>query len=76
MVLYIYNKLFKQVKLLSAVDGKCKAQFIVAEPHLNIVGTLHGGFTSTIIDCVSSYALASKNSDTLRATVSVDLHVT
>ena len=32
----------EQIKLLSAGDGKCKAQFTVAEEHLNVGGFLHG----------------------------------
>ncbi|XP_029680040.1 uncharacterized protein LOC115245731, partial [Formica exsecta] len=62
------------VQLLSAADGKCKAQFTVAEEHLNSIGSMHGGFTSSIIDIVSSYALTTYNNKPLA--VSVDLHVT
>ncbi|KYQ59822.1 Acyl-coenzyme A thioesterase 13 [Trachymyrmex zeteki] len=70
-----FGRCMKNVKLLSAGDGKCKAQFTVAEEHLNIGGFLHGGFTSTIIDCVSSYAIITHKTDPPPG-VSVDLHVT
>lgn len=63
------------MRLLSAGDGKCKAQFTVAEEHLNLGGFLHGGFSSTIIDCVSTYALMTYKGDSPPG-VSVDLHVT
>lgn len=68
-----FGQCMKNVQLLLAEDGKCKAQFVVAEEHLNVMGTLHGGFISTVIDCVSSYALTTK---VPRSSVSVDLHVT
>ncbi|XP_032671272.1 acyl-coenzyme A thioesterase 13-like [Odontomachus brunneus] len=72
-----FGQCLKNVQILSAADGRCKAQFTVAEENINVVGSLHGGFTSTVIDCVSSYALLSKDSsDIPKATVSVDLHVT
>jgi len=63
------------VTLLSAGNGKCKAQFIVAEEHLNHGGFLHGGFTTTIIDCVSTYALMTHKTD-FHPGASVNLHVT
>lgn len=66
------------MQLLSIADGKCKAQFTVAEEHLNIFGTLHGGFTSTVVDVISSYALSSYENGSLLEDrhVSVDLHIT
>ncbi|KAL6430535.1 hypothetical protein ACFW04_007848 [Cataglyphis niger] len=68
-----FDQCMKNVQLLSLADGKCKAQFTVAEEHLNPSGTLHGGFTSTIIDIISSYALMTCKPD---HSPSVDLHVT
>lgn len=61
--------------MLSAGGGKCKVQFTVSEDHINLGGFLHGGFTSTIIDCVSSYALMTHENNCPPG-VSVDLHVT
>ncbi|XP_043665502.1 acyl-coenzyme A thioesterase 13-like [Vespula pensylvanica] len=52
-----FGKCMKNVKILSAGDGKCKAEFTVSDEHLNLGGTLHGGFTATLIDCISTYAL-------------------
>lgn len=69
-----FDRCMKNVQLLSAADGKCKAQFTVAEEHLNSIGSMHGGFTSSIIDIVSSYALTTYNNKP--HAVSVDLHVT
>lgn len=39
-----------------------------------MVGSLHGGFTSTLVDCISTYALMTQG--TGAPGVSVDLHVT
>lgn len=63
------------MRLLSAGDGKCKVQFNVVEEHLNEGGFLHGGFTTTVIDCISTYALMTHKND-CHPGVSVDLHVT
>ncbi|XP_011315256.1 acyl-coenzyme A thioesterase 13 [Fopius arisanus] len=62
----------KGMKFLSAGDGQCKAEFIVGDEHLNSAGTLHGGCSATIIDCISSYALMTKSGF---PGVSVDLNV-
>lgn len=41
-----------------------------------IGGGLHGGFSSTIVDLCTTYALMTHNLDDIKAGVSVDLHVT
>ncbi|EFN67835.1 Thioesterase superfamily member 2 [Camponotus floridanus] len=74
-----FSQCMKNVQLLSAADGKCKAQFTVAEEHLNLFGTLHGGFTSTAIDVISWCALVTYEREPKSpgaAHVSVDLHIT
>lgn len=54
----------------------------VGEEHTNIYGTLHGGCTATIVDCMSGYALLThpKMVDNLEISphsgVSVDMHLT
>ncbi|XP_076763903.1 acyl-coenzyme A thioesterase 13 [Xylocopa sonorina] len=67
-----FGQCLQKVQIVSAGNGNCKAQLVVDKEHLNIGGTLHGGFTSTLIDCISSYALMSLNN---QGGVSVDLHV-
>lgn len=69
-----FGQCLKNVEILSAGEGKCKAQFTVSEEHLNLGGTLHGGFTSTLVDCISTYAVMTQG--TGAPGVSVDLHVT
>lgn len=41
-------------------EGKCTAEFTVGPEHLNRVGGLHGGFTATLVDMITTYALMSK----------------
>lgn len=53
-------------------DGTCLAEFKVLPEYLNKLGGLHGGFTATIVDNFTTYALLTKN---LPGGVSVDLHV-
>ncbi|KAL6263621.1 hypothetical protein P5V15_006409 [Pogonomyrmex californicus] len=69
-----FGRCLKDLQVLSADDGKCKAQFIVTEEHVNLGGFLHGGFTSTLIDCVSTYALITKENSPPGS--SVNLNVT
>ncbi|KZC08259.1 PREDICTED: acyl-coenzyme A thioesterase 13-like [Dufourea novaeangliae] len=69
-----YGQCLKKLEIVSAGDGNCKAKFVVSEEHLNMGGTLHGGFTSTIVDCISTYALMTK--DECPPGVSVDLNIT
>ncbi|XP_076650056.1 acyl-coenzyme A thioesterase 13 [Halictus rubicundus] len=69
-----FGQCMKKLEIVSAGDGNCKAKLVVSEEHLNMGGFLHGGFTSTIIDCVSTYALMTYKDSP--PGLSVDLHVT
>lgn len=52
--------------------GRCVAEFVVLPENLNQAGGLHGGFTATVIDNFTTYALVTKNCN---PGVTVDLHV-
>lgn len=67
-----FSRVFKNIKLISACDGKCQAEFTVGEEHLNGAGGLHGGFTATVIDNYTTYALMTEDKP---GGVSVDMHV-
>jgi len=67
-----FEKTLEKVKIIGGGDGKCTAEFQVATEHLNRVGGLHGGYTATLIDMVTTYALMSKP---CHPGVSVDIHV-
>lgn len=56
-------------------NGTAVAEMKIEEDHTNVLGGLHGGFTATLVDCISSYALLTdKNGEV--PSVSVDLHTT
>lgn len=55
-----FRSLYAQVKITSGGEGKCTAEFTVSSEHLNRLGGLHGGFTATLVDMVTTYALMSK----------------
>lgn len=63
-----------QVKMISIGDGRCSAQFKVADEHLNRYGVLHGGFTASLIETVTSEALLARPNCPFG--VSVEMHVT
>lgn len=61
-----------QLRFISASDGKLTAEFKVAEEHLNQQGGLHGGFTATLVDNITGYALLTQSEI---PGVTVNLHV-
>lgn len=67
-----YTKHAHQISITALHDGKCTAEFKVRPEHLNHGGGLHGGFTATVVDNCTIFALLSKNKP---FGVSVDLHV-
>lgn len=52
--------------------GRCVAEFVVRPENLNQAGGLHGGFTATAVDVLTTYALVTKD---CKPGVTVDLHV-
>ncbi|XP_046670639.1 acyl-coenzyme A thioesterase 13-like [Homalodisca vitripennis] len=69
-----FGRVLDKVKIISASDGRCTAELKVSEEHSNSQGTLHGGLSATIVDCVSTLALVTHKRQAVG--VSVDLHVT
>uniref|UniRef100_A0A1B6ETZ1 Thioesterase domain-containing protein n=1 Tax=Cuerna arida TaxID=1464854 RepID=A0A1B6ETZ1_9HEMI len=69
-----FGRVLDKVRIISASDGRCRAELKVSEEHSNSQGTLHGGLSATIVDCVSTLALVTHKRHAVG--VSVDLHVT
>ncbi|KAJ3640861.1 hypothetical protein Zmor_027396 [Zophobas morio] len=67
-----FDKVLKNVNILSLGAGKCTAELKVDEEHTNPMGGLHGGLSATLVDCVSTYALMTKIP---ARHVSVDIHM-
>ncbi|XP_018332824.1 acyl-coenzyme A thioesterase 13-like [Agrilus planipennis] len=72
-----FDKTLQKVKILNIAKGNCLAELKLEEEHTNSLGGLHGGFSSTLVDVISSYGLIShEKCDNRPLSVSVDLHVT
>lgn len=68
-----------KLNFLSGGGGQCVAEMRVAEEHINMMGTLHGGCTASLVDVVSTVALMSQCQGLTSmpvAGVSVDLNIT
>ncbi|XP_046588395.1 acyl-coenzyme A thioesterase 13 isoform X1 [Neodiprion lecontei] len=61
------------VTVVSAGDGKCRVEFPVEDGHLNGGGTLHGGFTATLVDCISTYALMTTGTGAPGVSVNINV---
>ena len=58
---------------MAAAPGKCSCELKLDEFHLNLTGGLHGGFTATLVDQVSSMAIICAEKP---PGVSVDMNIT
>ena len=54
--------------------GRCVVELKVEKDHSNLYGTLHGGFSATLVDAVTSYALVTDDIDSLR-NLGVSVHL-
>ena len=72
-----YSRVLDKVQFLSAGNGQCVAEMEVAEEHTNEGGTLHGGCSATLVDCISSMAIVTNEGAQQIPTtgVSVDIHM-
>lgn len=61
-----------QIQVVGGDVGHCLAEFVVKPENLNGGGGLHGGFTATVVDNFTTYALVTKDCN---PGVTVDLHV-
>lgn len=52
-----FDRVFEKVKIVSAGRGTCEAEMTVDESHTNFAGTMHGGFSASLVDAVSTAAL-------------------
>lgn len=68
-----YDRLLKTVNVLAVEKGKIEYEFKVEEEHLNGNGTLHGGMTATLVDTLSTFAIATTGDNKLG--VSVDMSI-
>ncbi|XP_071964371.1 acyl-coenzyme A thioesterase 13-like [Antedon mediterranea] len=68
-----YDRVLRNIQVVSAKPGHCVCRLKVDEEHLNMYGTMHGGYISTLIDSVTTFALLSTEAGT--AGVSVNLNV-
>ncbi|RZF46798.1 hypothetical protein LSTR_LSTR012021 [Laodelphax striatellus] len=68
-----FEAILNTTQIVSAGEGKCTAEMVVGEQHLNALGTLHGGCTATLVDMISSMALITTKKG--NAGVSVDMSI-
>ncbi|KAJ8930127.1 hypothetical protein NQ314_017092 [Rhamnusium bicolor] len=70
-----FEKVLEKVTIISLEDGNCTAEMKVSKEHTNPLGGLHGGFSATLVDSISSFALVSHKNGAIPS-VSVDIHIT
>lgn len=61
------------MRIISAEQGRCVTEIKLEKEHTNRAGAMHGGFTATLVDVVTTLALLSKDQST--PGVSVDINV-
>ena len=69
-----FDRLLHKVQVKAAENGKIHCELPVAEEHLNMHGILHGGFTTTLVDTISTISLLTCENPAFG--VSVDLNIT
>ncbi|XP_068189288.1 acyl-coenzyme A thioesterase 13 [Antennarius striatus] len=69
-----FDRVLRGVNIVSASPGKVVCEMRVDEEHTNRGGTLHGGYTATLVDVISTVAIM--NTERGLPGVSVDMNIT
>eukprot|EP00057_Strongylocentrotus_purpuratus_P004114 XP_003728054.1 PREDICTED: acyl-coenzyme A thioesterase 13 isoform X1 [Strongylocentrotus purpuratus] len=69
-----FDNMFSTLNVVAATRNKVTAEYVVKSEHCNNHGTLHGGFTATAVDFMTSIALMMDEEDS-RSGVSLNLTV-
>lgn len=48
------------MSIISAGEGKCRAEMTVTENEVNAHGILHGSMTASLVDIISTYAVMTQ----------------
>ncbi|KAJ3640857.1 hypothetical protein Zmor_027393 [Zophobas morio] len=67
-----FGRVIHKMQILSVGNGKCSVELKIEDEHVNTMGFLHTGLTSTLMDCISGFALMTKVPNTH---VSTDMHI-
>ncbi|XP_065157217.1 acyl-coenzyme A thioesterase 13-like [Atheta coriaria] len=70
-----FDKVVKNVKFLKGDKGNCVATVKIQEDNLNPMGGLHGGFSATLVDSISSFGLMT-HEPWATPSVSVNINLT
>uniref|UniRef100_A0A0K0F505 Acyl-coenzyme A thioesterase 13 n=1 Tax=Strongyloides venezuelensis TaxID=75913 RepID=A0A0K0F505_STRVS len=68
-----FMKCITQSRIISADEGKVKVEMEVTDELTNPLGTLHGGCSATLIDCITTFACIATPQQ--KAGVSVDMTI-
>ena len=55
--------------------NRCTVSFKIDETHVNGFGTLHGGLSATLVDCISTLALIDDDENFRRFGVSTNMNM-
>lgn len=58
---------------MSAGQGRCLAEVKIEKEHTNRAGALHGGFTATLVDVVSTLALMTAENGSPGVSVNMNI---
>lgn len=64
------------MKVISVGEGNCVAELKIEDEHANSMKTLHGGFSATLVDVITSFGLLTIEDYYMVPSVTVDLHLT
>ncbi|XP_031559717.1 acyl-coenzyme A thioesterase 13-like isoform X2 [Actinia tenebrosa] len=54
-----FDRVAEKIELTAFTEGHCTCCMVLGEEHTNHGGTIHGGFTATLVDLVTTIAIMS-----------------
>ncbi|KAK9679010.1 Thioesterase superfamily [Popillia japonica] len=69
-----FDRVLKAVKIITASNGSVTAELKIEDEHLNVMGTMHGGLSATLVDVISGIGLLTHKAG-LKPAVSVNMNL-
>ncbi|XP_038056591.1 acyl-coenzyme A thioesterase 13-like [Patiria miniata] len=68
-----FDRIFQKVNLVSVSPGRCRCELTVEEEHANGQGTLHGGFTMSLVDYMTTLSILTGTDGRLGVSVQFNM---
>ncbi|XP_022089602.1 acyl-coenzyme A thioesterase 13-like [Acanthaster planci] len=69
-----FDRVFNKINMVAVSPGRCRCEMTVEEEHTNGQGTLHGGFTMSLLDYMTFFTVVTGTSGQMGVSVRANMN--